>query len=432
MYTIDDERNDTYEDDNYEVSSWDNNKGLIFKIIIIILCIIVLIWLVKALKNNSKVDNGEVHIANVEKVRLASEKYFFINNNKDNSSIVSLKELKNNGLIGDITDANNNTCDADNTKVTLKSDVDAYTMTVKLSCSTNDNEEKFYYHNNTLACLNCNGKTNMDGKVVIVDDEPKKEEEITDNSDNSNDKENDYYNGYSCINWSDWSSNRVFDSSLVERTKTLVQGVKHGSKTIYTEWSEYSTTPVVSSENIEVETKTETVSEWSETKTGTNIDTNSLDIRIISYENVNKNGNNCAGNIEGNTCYSNQLETGNLTMKQYASGDYKVINNRCEGVKTLQNSDGQYVLTYVNCKYYKKVASTNNYVNSIDSSTIFTYQERITKEVVYYRYRYVNTINEPDEYTNVKYEEKDLPEGYVKVDGSEETYYSYKLNSCEK
>ena len=125
-------------------SKWDNNKGLIFKIIIIILCIIVLIWLVKALRNNSKVDNGEVHVANVEKVRLAAENYFFINNNKEKTSVVTLAVLKNSGLIGDIIDANNKTCSDSNTKVNLKTDVDAYEMTVKLSCSTNDKEETFY------------------------------------------------------------------------------------------------------------------------------------------------------------------------------------------------------------------------------------------------------------------------------------------------
>ena len=44
-------------------------------------------------------------------------------------------------------------------------------MTVKLSCSSTDNDEVFYYHKNTLACLNCSGKTHMDGKTVVINDD---------------------------------------------------------------------------------------------------------------------------------------------------------------------------------------------------------------------------------------------------------------------
>ena len=70
MYTIDDQKEeDLYEENDYD-NNWDNRKGLVFKIIIIILCVIVLIWLIKALKNNrSTSDNGVVHATNTEKIR---------------------------------------------------------------------------------------------------------------------------------------------------------------------------------------------------------------------------------------------------------------------------------------------------------------------------------------------------------------------------
>jgi len=418
MYTVDDQKNDVYEDENYETSRWDNNKGLIFKIIIIILCIVVLIWLVKALKNN-KSDNGEVYAANVEKVRLAAENYFFINNNKEKTSVVTLGQLKSNGLVGTITDANDKTCSDNNSKVNLKKDVDAYEMTVRLSCGNNGKDKKFYYHTNTLACLNCDGKTNMNGNTVVIVDEPEEQEIIVDNNDNY----------YSCIEWSDWTKDKVYDSSLVERTKTLVQGVKYGKKTAYGEWSEYTTTPIESSDTVEVETKTETESVWSENRTGTDIDTNNANIRVVDSETYYETINGCNGFVDNNVCYSNTLTTGNLTMKEYTSGDYKVTNDRCERVMTLLNSEGKYVLTYVNCQYYKKISNSTTYSRAY---TVYTYQELETRDVVYYRSRSINTVDEADSYTTLKYEETDLPEGYVKVAGSEEIYYSYKLNSCEK
>lgn len=434
MYTVDDEKNDIYEDEYVETSNWDNNKGLVFKIIIIILCIIVLIWLIKALKGSrTYTDNGEIHAANTEKIRLAAEDYFFIKNNKDNTKYVTLAGLKNNGLIGDVVDANNKVCNENGTTVNLDHDVDAYKMTIDFSCSTNDKDEVFYYHNNTLACLNCNGKTNMNGREVVIADNTKTEviEDNGGNEDVSDDIQynNDEYSYYSCIDWSDWSKDRVFDSSLTERTKTLVQGVKYGNKTAYGEWSEYTTTPIVSSDNVEVETKVETASVWSENKTGRDIDTNNSNIRVISSEIVNETSNSCAnGYVVDNTCYSNNVTIGNLTFKEYNSGKYKVKKDYCEGVKTLQNSEGLYVLTYVNCEYNEII---NNEVTN-NSYMLYTYQELVTTDVTYYRYRTINSDVEADVYTDVKYEESDLPEGFVKVPGSEETYYSYKLTYCEK
>ena len=435
MYTVDDERKDIYYDDDEYVEDvkWNNRRSLVFKIIIIILCIIVLIWLINALKSNRNLsDTGEIHAANTEKIRLAAENYFFIKNNKDNTRYVSVAGLKSEGLIGDVVDANNKVCSEHGTKVDLDHDVDAYKMTISFSCSTNDKDEVFYYHNNTLACLNCNGHTNMTGREVVV---ANKDDIIVEdnggNEDVSDDIQysNDEYNYYSCIDWSDWSKDRVFDSTLTERIKTLVQGVKYSNKTTNGEWSEYSTTPVVSSDNIEVETKVETTSVWSENKTGRDIDTNSSNIRVISSEVVNETSDNCAnGYVVGNSCFSHNVTVGNLTFKDYNSGNYQVKKEYCEGVQTLPNSEGLYVLTYVNCEYNEKI--NTEVINN--SYTLYTYQELETREVIYYRYRTINTNREADVYTDKKYEESELPEGYVKVDGSEETYYSYKLTTCEK
>ena len=147
MYTIDDEKNNEYEEEYIENSFWYNNKSLIIKIIIIILCIIVLIWLFKALKSNrNTVGNESIHANNVLKMRLAAEDYFFIKNNKGDNETVSLQTLKNEGLTEDIVDSNNKACDTSKTNATLTKEPDAYKMTVNLACSINEKTENFYYH----------------------------------------------------------------------------------------------------------------------------------------------------------------------------------------------------------------------------------------------------------------------------------------------
>ena len=419
MYTIDDENHDL-EEEEYE-NTWDNRRGLVFKIIVIILCVIVLVLLVKALKSNRNSDNGEIHLANVEKVRLAAEDYFFIKKNKENTSSVTLGELKNAGLVNEIVDANNKACSDSASVVNLDKEVDSYTMKVKLACSTNDKEETFYYHRNTLACLNCNGKTHMDGtSVVIIDPTPTPTVTPTPN--------NDY--PYRCNEWSEWTKERVTDPILSERVKVLVLGVKPG-KTItkYGDWSEYTTKPIKETSKLQVESKVVSEEVWSEDKTSSDIDPTNSNIRIVSENTMGDTYTTtvCKGYETNNVCYGNE-QVGNLTYREYNSGNYLI--DSCTGVKTLKNSEGVYVPTYLNCHYRQKSDYTTQNVNN--TYIVYTYQEKETKDVTYYRSRSINTTTEKEEYTTKKYEEDDLPEGFTKVDGSEETYYSYRVTYCEK
>lgn len=440
MYTVDDDkRNEIDDDEIIEESSWNNSTGLIIKIIIIVLCVLVLVWLIKALKNNSGTkDNGESHNANVLKVRLAAEEYFFLKNKKENYSVVNLKELKSYGLVDNVVDANNKVCSETNSKVLLDKGSNSYKMTIKLDCSTSDDDEVFYYYTSNLACQNCNGKTIMTGNTNIADKEKedaKKEEKEEDNNDNSNiSNDNGEQEGISCVDWSDWSKDRIYDSSLIERTKTLVQGVKYGNVSTridYGNWSDYTSTKIDASDNIEVETKQVQSEKWSSPKTGTDIDINSKKIKVIGT-NTETDTVSCPKDYKlvDDKCYSNNEYIGNLTYKEFNSGKYKVNNGLCEGVKNIKYSNGRYELTYINCRYNAIL----NQDNSKASKTIYTYQELISSNVTYYRYRTVTKteVRENDIYTNQKYEEKDLPEGYVKVPGTEETFYSYKLESCEK
>ena len=445
MYTIDDQKPDLYEEDSYD-SNWNNQKGLVFKIIIIILCIIVLVWLIMALKkSNNATDNGKVHIANVEKVRLAAEDYFFLKNNIDTDKIISLGTLRNEGLIKDVVDANNKVCSESNSSINLNKEIDVYKMTIQLACSTNDQDEVFYYHRNTLACLNCNGKTNMDGKTLVMNDDKTVPEvnpdPIIDNEPIIDDEPTiDEQFPYACNSWSEWTKERVDNPELSERTKTIVLGVKKGkTKKIYSDWSEYDTTPVSESKEIEVETKVVQEKKWSENKTARNIDTTNSNIKVVSAETMYENTGNSSkmicnnGYLLNNNCYSNDTIIGNLTYREYNSDNFIVKNGRCEGVKTLMNSDGLYVITYLNCQYNRKIGTPSvSYVGTTTSYTMYTYQELEKEDVTYYRYRTITTEKDDDEYTEKKYEEDDLPEGFIKVDGSEETYYSYRLTYCEK
>lgn len=440
MYTVDDDIiNQVEDDDVIEKKSWNNGTGLIVKIIIIILCVIVLIWLIKELNSNSgkKVD-GATHDANVLKVRLAAEEYFFLKNKKDVYSVANIKELKSYGLVDDVVDSNGKVCDGTNSKTTLTKEDNNYKMTISLDCSTNDKDEVFYYHLSTLVCQNCNGKTIMNGQTVVVDNNEVKEEngeEVIDNGNNDIPDDTIEQSEYSCVAWSDWQENRVVDSILEERSKTLVQGVKHGTlstRVEYGEWSDYTTTPLYKDANTEVESKVETVNNWSETKTAYELDTSNPNIKVVDTTVENYGGVYTCPNgysLSGNTCVSGTLY-GNLTYSEYNSGRYNVTNGLCNGVRNIKNSNGKYEITYLNCSYY----TTTSPSYSSSTRTLYTYQELTSSEVTYYRSRTVKVIStsSDDVYTTEKYEEKDLPAGYVKVPGTEETFYSYKLTSCEK
>ena len=434
MYTVDDDpKNDFYDDEEIQEKSSKNGTGIIVKIIIIILCVVVLIWLVKALRSNTlEKDTGKVHAENVIKLRLGAEEYFFLKNKKAETSIVNLKELKSLGLVEDLVDANDKVCSENNSKASLESGETSYKMTISLDCSTNDDEEIFYYHNSNLACQNCNGKTIMTGQNIPNNEDNKGEN----NNDGDNISDDNGEQGeYSCVDWSSWQTDRNDDPSLIERSKTLVQGVKYGNKNItikFTDWSGYSTTPVEASEKTEVETKVETTETWSESKTSYDIDSNNPNIRIIgtSTETITTS---CPSGyyLSGNSCISQSESVGNLTYSEFNSGKYKVNNGLCNGVRNERNSSGKYEITYLNCRY-NTITSTGSYASS--SRTLYTYQEKITTSVTYYRYRTKVAVesSEDDVYTNQKYEEKDLPEGYVKVPGTEETFYSYKYEVCVK
>ena len=413
----------SYQDDEH-VSS---NNGFVIKLIIIILCVVVLIFLISALKKGKDSNNNEVHLENIEKVRLGSEKYFFLQNNIPSTKEVSvtLNTLINKGLVTEVVDANKKVCDGTQSSVTLNLDGNYYVMKINLSCSTNDKQETFRYSKSTYACVDCSGKTNMTG-----DNKP------SDNN-NNNSKPTESVvktSTYSCTTWSAWSDNKNTDSSLDERTRIVVLGVKKGTtktEITYSEWSEYTTTPIEASSNREVDMKTVVEKVWSGTKTSSTPVQESSTIKLIGERVIDNSKSSCPSGYTdlGDRCISSSRIKGDLTYSQYSSDEYEVYNQPCEAIHT-EYHDGKYVLVYKGCLYKQYVSKKS----SGGSTKVYDYQELEDKNVSYYRSREIKTQEVPGSgvFTKDYYEEKYLPEGFVKSSGSEKTQYSYKLKKCEK
>ena len=449
MYTNDYDKE--YENNDYVETSngsfWSNNKGIIIKLVIIAICVILLIWLVSALrKNNGKkedvVYDNSVHTANVLKVRLAAEKYFFLDEHmpkENNYNEVSLNTLQNIGYVGEIIDANSKVCNDAASYAKLESTKTSYVLTIKLSCSTNDKEETYNYSKLDYACLNCDGETYMNGKNTNVDNTDNKENNNTNtNKNNNNNKDNqskDNNDDYSCSNWSDWTTKKINDNSLETRTRTLVRGVKYGNTkevVTYGPWTEFVSHEIIPNENVDVETITQVNKVWSENKTSDSKIVESDTVKLIAKEKVN-NGTYtyCPDGYtkKDGKCYSKTIK-GDLTYLQYNSGDYLISNRPCEAVHTEKDSNGKYVYMYKNCVYSK----VTDVKKGTSTKKIYTYQELIDEVVTLYRARarYVNIEQTVDSYTEDYYEENKLPAGYVKLPGSERIEYSYKKSVCEK
>ena len=407
-------------------SNSSNKLSLIIKILIIIVCVILLIWLFSKLgkKNDSEVTyDPNVHVNNVEKVRLASEEYFFIKKNlPENKDIkkITLETLIKENLIDNVIDSEQKTCNELKTIISMEDEDNDYTMKIKLSCSKEENEEVFYYKKDNWTCLNCNGVTKVNAKL----------KEQYDDYQESND--------YSCNNWSNWTTVRVNNSFLDERVRKVYLGLKKGGmqeEVVYSEWSDYQLTPITTSgTDIEVEEKVVVEDVWSDIKTSTSLVTASDTIKVVSVNNVSgESYKYCPKgyNEDNKRCVSETKERGNLTYLQYNSGDYIIYNKPCDSLNTVKNDNGGYDFIYTNCLYSKvidkKAASSPSY-------TVYNYQELEKKENKYYRYRtkQITMVQKNDEYTTEYYEENKMPNGFVKIDNSVKEEYSYKLNYCEK
>ena len=257
MYTESDYENNDFdeynvdEENTYQESSWDRNKSLIIKIIIIVLCVLLLIWLISKLGKKKEVPSN--YDSNVTAVRLAAEKYCFINNKPSTGKqSITVSDLESRGLITKVVDANGNACKTNNSTVTLENNSINYIMSIRLDCGNDTEKRNFYYRIDNYACENCGGNTYMDGTNGPTPVEPEDPENPEDPG-----------NSYTC-EWSDWTTTRNYDNSLIERTRVVVKAQKENKKEeiVYGEWSEYYEDEITATDTLEVQTKTQNKDEW--------------------------------------------------------------------------------------------------------------------------------------------------------------------------
>ena len=439
MYSEEFDNNTSYNDEQYvdyegqeeqNQGFWNENKGLIIKVIIVVLCVAILFWLILKLKGNNNQNNSNhqsnavVYANNVDTFRLAAEKYFFLEGNMPTSNevvVMTLDELVAKGYISEIVDANNKACDGANSSVSLIKGEQSYVLTINLVCSNVTNPQVYNYSLEKMVCLDCNGFTYMDGTT-------NNENTQEDNNDNNDNADEEVI--YSCKVWSDWTDEKLTDDTLEVRTRVLVKGFKKGEATekiTYSDWSEYTTNVIKPTETLEVEMIVKKEEAWV-TKTSDKEVKESSTIKDIKKTTTGGGSYSyCPSGYskENGKCvkYSEE-KTGDLTPVQYNT--YNVINKPCSGISYKAGA-----MVYKNCKY--KVKETTSLKWGSSSKTSYTYQELEIKEVIYYRSRTktMETVYADSTITDYM-EEKDLPSGYKKVENSEKTQYSYKLKECEK
>ena len=390
-------------------------KDVIIKVLIVFGCLLLIIWLVSLVKGGKKsvvLNDGQVLESNIEKIRLASEEYFFIGKNyptkEKDEKTVSISDLG----IQEVKDYNGKVCSNDTSSTyvkLLKSDI-AYELTINLTCPEEVKNIVFYYDLKNGKCLSCNGNTKMDGSLSLDDDK-------NDNSNDSNNSNNNNVN-ISCDDWSSWTTTKINDDNVLVKTRVIFKGYKKtpGNVVIsYGKWSDWSDTLIVPNETLEVETNSEVVSAWSENKTTTNPVTASDTIKVLDVQTTG-GGQSCS-NVSTNV----RADLTASTYQQYMASGLVVKLNKVYNKKV----DGKYVLLYdTTYKKYTKKCSTNPTV------TTYTYQELVSTTVTKYRSRAIIKVQERDTVDYTDYVET-LPNGYTKVDGSEITQYSYKYNVCK-
>lgn len=410
------------EEDEEEVSFWNSNKGLIIKIIIILICIGILIWLIILLKNVRN-NNTKVFDNNMTKFRLSSEKYYFIDGNTSNDKDVLLSEYINNGLLENLKDKKSQVCSVNDSKSNLTKSTDSYVLTINLICPNESGTETYYYSLEDKSCLNCNGKDTYMSPSKKDDDEEIEDEEEEEEID-------DIYDSYSCNKWSDWTSTFIDDPMLTSRSRTYVIGEKvvTENKYKYGKWSDWSVNAIIPSSNQEIETKIVDNTTWSDNKETTGYIAASDKIKIISQttERVTT-GSYCPSGYkkESGKCY--KIVTKNLTPSELYK--YDVINGLCEGKEISVNDEGKYSILYKNCQYKEETAMKYN----TDTVTKTIYQELIGTSQTMYRVRTKTLTETAGEVLTTGYILKsELPKGYSIVPNSEKIEYSYKLSNCEK
>ena len=420
MYTSNDiDTRDDYEDADYEEereyveeeSFYEKNKNIIFKVLIIILCIIILIWLISKLSKKKEVPSN--YDANVTQVRLASEQYFFINNKPGTEKqSITLSHLINGNLIKEVKNTDGTVCKNDSL-ITLENNGIDYIMTITLDCGKEKTAKSYYYRVSDYKCENCNGETYMNGNNGDQNPDDPGENPADDDTDK-----------YTC-DWSAWTTERNYNSNLIERTRVVVKAMKQETeeKVVYGEWSDYSEVPVTPSDTLEVETKTDSVDTWVDKTSSSPVYESDTIRNVTKSTSGGSSYTYCPSGYEkaDGRCRKGQASR-TISATEYVSlsGEER---KSCSPKRETPNKlvyvcGGGYTYTDLKTGYHS--GSTTYHYQELSRTTTTLYRSRTkTVEIV---------VTEPV-YTDYILE-SEIPTGYTKVAGSERTEYSYKLSSC--
>lgn len=375
--------------------------GLILKIILIIICIALIIFIVFKIKNrdhNNQLDPNEsllVFNNNVAILRSVAEDYYFENDNKPkeiNEEVsLNIQELINKGLITEIKDYDSTKCGYNTSYISMTRNKNDYMLKIHLLCSSMENSVVYYYDLDGN-CLTCNGETYV----------PNDEEEVIDQENNNSEDSNTNNDTKVCGVFGNWTDEYIQDDSLEVETRTLVIGYK--PNITYGEWSELTPVEIKETDTLDVETveKEETVS----TKTE------------ISSESTKK-----PESKEGREIFTRSVKTSyydTVCSNKTVSKTLTYWDNQADSCKI--NGIGSYT-----CSYKKKVCSD---VKKYKTTTYYSYQDTITTTVTTTYYKSRDIIQGEPSYTDYILE-NEMPNGYQKVIGSDKIQYRYK-EKCAK
>lgn len=245
-----------YEDDSKNVSI----KGIVVKILLIILVICILMWIFptkKDLENNLSninYNNGtNVNIdpllntifgENLRVMQNAGRAYYYsatLPKNVGDSSNITLQELINKKMLIEFKDKNGNSCNTTASYVQLtKTGTNKYEMKTYLQCN---GEENYIIDNLGCTDLCPNACTNTSNTNNSVKDDKETDKDTGGNSNKEETKKFRYL--YSCTesstswsDWSNWSTNYVSETStrkVQSKTETKQEYGVTGTTTTYKE-----------------------------------------------------------------------------------------------------------------------------------------------------------------------------------------------------
>lgn len=377
-------------------------KNLLKVLVIIFIVLLILLLVTKCSKKDNNYDS------NVNKVRLASEKYYFLDENYKNEYIeTNLNTLINKNYLDKVVDSNGNSCDLTNSIVSMNEDGENYIMNVHLICGKNNKENKFLYRKEDKKCTNCGKDTYMDGSLETK------------------------YN-LSCTEFSEYSTKKLNDNGLEERVKTMVIAYKPGysnTETTYSNWGNWTDKKINPSTNIEVDTKVVTLDNWSEEKTTTVKPIESSTLKITDTKTTTST---VCTNYKTSCPSGYSSENNKCVKKTYKTYKYTDFIKLSTSKQRDCSANGNKTWSCVtNRSYIDKISTCTNY--STVTTTVYTYMENNIENKTQYRSRTktVHTVTVPDQYTDL-INKTDIPTGYKIKSGSEVNYYSYKVKVCSK